>query len=576
LKISSIIDLVKDLDTSHQTKNLNKLLIRILLHLQVEFNKQNYNIMRTKRKFNFYGLKQSRFFRSFMLISFLLLLQAVGTKAYSNGVVVTNVSLSVKNTTDHYVLVNFDIAWNNSWRVSTGPSNWDASWVFVKYRIKGTATWQHSTLHTSGHTTPANSTISTSSDGKGIFIYRDADMEQGSVSYTGAQLRWDYGVDGVADGDAVEIVVSAIEMVYVPQASFYVGSGGSESGSFTDGSWTSGATIPLLITSEGALGIDNAAGKLWGTSSTGDNTIGNAAEDAEATLPAAFPKGYNAFYCMKYEITQEQYVDFLNKLTYTQQATRTAVAPNSAAGTGALSNNFRNGIDIMTAGVSDTKPAVYACNLDADVTYNDAVDGQNIACNWLSWADVAAYLDWAALRPFTELEYEKACRGTLTPVANEYAWGSTSITQATGISNGGANNETASNSDANCAYGNPASVPGPMRSGNFGQGINTRIGVGASYYGIMELSGNLWERPISVGNATGRGFTGTHGNGAVDASGNADVSLWPGTDAIGTCFRGGDWYNGAVFLRVSDRSEAAHTSNGRAYNYSGRGVRSVP
>ena len=36
--MNSIIDLVKDLDTSRQTKNLNKLLIRILLHLQVEFS----------------------------------------------------------------------------------------------------------------------------------------------------------------------------------------------------------------------------------------------------------------------------------------------------------------------------------------------------------------------------------------------------------------------------------------------------------------------------------------------------------------------------------------------------------
>jgi len=29
------------LDTSRQTKNLNKLLIRILLHLQVEFSSEN-------------------------------------------------------------------------------------------------------------------------------------------------------------------------------------------------------------------------------------------------------------------------------------------------------------------------------------------------------------------------------------------------------------------------------------------------------------------------------------------------------------------------------------------------------
>ena len=43
MKINSIIDLVKDLDTSRQTKNLNKLLIRILLHLQVEFSQNSSN-----------------------------------------------------------------------------------------------------------------------------------------------------------------------------------------------------------------------------------------------------------------------------------------------------------------------------------------------------------------------------------------------------------------------------------------------------------------------------------------------------------------------------------------------------
>ena len=45
MKINSIIDLVKDLDTSRQTKNLNKLLIRILLHLQVEFSYLNFESM---------------------------------------------------------------------------------------------------------------------------------------------------------------------------------------------------------------------------------------------------------------------------------------------------------------------------------------------------------------------------------------------------------------------------------------------------------------------------------------------------------------------------------------------------
>ena len=30
---------------------------------------------------------------------------------------------------------------------------------------------------------------------------------------------------------------------------------------------------------------------------------------------------------------------------------------------------------------------------------------------YISWPDLLAYADWAALRPITELEYEKAARG---------------------------------------------------------------------------------------------------------------------------------------------------------------------
>ena len=195
------------------------------------------------------------------------------------------------------------------------------------------------------------------------------------------QLRWVYGTNGVPDNAPLQVKVFAVEMVYVPQGSFYVGSGANpgESGSFTNGSRTSGATIPYQIASEAALGIDNAAGKLWGTSSSQGNTIGNATSYGEATLAAAYPKGFAAFYCMKYEISQGQYRDFLNGLTYAQQVSRTAVAPTSAAGTGALSstNANRNGLDIQTPGNSTTLvPAVYGCNLDADGSYNETVDGE--------------------------------------------------------------------------------------------------------------------------------------------------------------------------------------------------------
>jgi hypothetical protein len=60
----------------------------------------------------------------------------------------------------------------------------------------------------------------------------------GTFSITGAQLRWNYGANSVADDATVDVKVFAIEMVYVPQGSFYVGSGGTETGRFKDGTTT--------------------------------------------------------------------------------------------------------------------------------------------------------------------------------------------------------------------------------------------------------------------------------------------------------------------------------------------------
>ena len=61
---------------------------------------------------------------------------------YANNIQVANVTLTGQNTVDDYTLVEFDISWENSWRVVGGPGNWDAAWVFVKYRI-GAGPWLH-------------------------------------------------------------------------------------------------------------------------------------------------------------------------------------------------------------------------------------------------------------------------------------------------------------------------------------------------------------------------------------------------------------------------------------------------
>jgi formylglycine-generating enzyme required for sulfatase activity len=92
----------------------------------------------------------------------------------------------------------------------------------------------------------------------------------------------------------------------------------------------------------------------------------------------------------------------------------------------------------------------------------------------------------------------------------------------------------------------------------------------------MELSGNVWERPVTVGNATGRLFDGLHGNGALTVGGEADVSNWPGTAATGAGYRGGSWFSASVYARASYRLHAASVDADRFFINGGRGVRSAP
>jgi len=517
----------------------------------------------------------------------------VGT-AHANNIQLSNITLTGQNTTSDFTMVQFDLTWENSWRVSTGHPNWDAAWVFVKYRV-GSGPWLHAFLDNTGHNTgtgtaatitpgllnTANAFNATTNPAMGAFVHRSGDGA-GTFTQTGVQLRWNYGANGIAC-QAVDIKVFAVEMVLVPGGSFQVGDGTTTSvqGQFRNGS----TNTPLTISSENALTLGGSAnGNLANNNASVMNTADDFNNTTTQTLPAAFPKGFNAFYCMKYEISQGQYRDFLNVLAYTQQVSRTTAAPNSAAGTGALSNANRNGLDIQTPGNATTfVSAVYGSNLNGNGTYNESVDGENIACNFLSWMDGAAFADWAALRPMTELEFEKACRGTLTPLANEFAWGTISITGATGISNSGANDEVASNTGANAAFNNNANVSGPLRVGSFATASSTRAQAGASYFGIMELSGNLWERTVSVGNAIGRNFTAPiHGNGLLTNDGFCDISTWPGfvtnkvSYATGAGFRGGGWGSTSIRLRASDRFSASFVHTARARDYGFRAVRSVP
>lgn len=286
---------------------------------------------------------------------------------------------------------------------------------------------------------------------------------------------------------------------------------------------------------------------------------------------------------MKYEISQEQYASFLNTLTFTQQLARTAVNPASAVGTNAIASAAtpcRNGIKVRTSGVSAITPAVYGCDLNNNGTFNEAADGQNIACNWLAWSDMIAYLDWAALRPMTEFEFEKVCRGASpSSLPGEYAWSSVVITQAlsTSINNSGQAGETsAASGNGLCVYGGSTTANGPLRCGFAASTATNKAQAGGAWFGVMEMSGNVWEQCVGGQSFNYSGFTNACGDGTLSTAGAANTTNWPasGGGQGGGVGRGGAYDTGAINCTISDCGLLTNSTNqGRYQTFGGRGVR---
>lgn len=469
----------------------------------------------------------------------------------ANNVAVSNASLA-ECSQPLTCVVRFDIGWDNSWR---NAANHDAVWVFAKYSPDNGANWQHVTMKTAGINPlgfavdgGTNLDIIVPADLKGAFLRRPTDdLTQGRVASQRVRLVWDFNADGLASTNIVKIKVYAVEMVYIPQESFYAGSGGSGANEFT---------LTQISTANASSGGGYPAGQ---------------------TAPnASWPNGYSAFYAMKTEISQGLYRDFLNTLSGAQSANRCLAASAGdfmCGAAGVTTPQNRNGIQKQAGG--------YVCNLDNDVNYDEDADGESIACNWINWADLAAVADWAALRPMTELEYEKMCRGSSTAVINEYPWGAAyGLRASRGISNAGFGSETATNASnyANCTASNHPAIQGPMRCGVFATSApqTTRMQSGAGYYGNMELAGNVWEQGVTIGHATGRAYTGAHGDGVLTAAGDANALNWPAADAAGAGFRGGSWADTGSRLMISDRQNAFSGDATRRATYGGRCVRTAP
>ncbi len=508
------------------------------------------------------------FFLSISGIIAAVLLSLIPQPATANNLQVGNVRLANHDAFAKTMDVVFNLQWDNSWRGTyDSVESWDAAWVFVKFKAPDAANWTHAWLSTSpnAHTAPdgvvdvGTTRVSGTDRGMGAFVYSSA-PRAGGVIYSGTRLKWDYGAQGYdfGSGGGIEVSVHAIEMAHVTEGAFWAGNTNAViSNSFRD---EANAASPLRIASEAAQSI----------------FYGAATPSASYALPAAFPKGHKGFYCMKYMVTQGQYAEFLNMLTRSQQASlcsATTLGRYMYFDNSKTSSQNWNYINVSDE-TADPLPRVYATSTP------------DLICNWIGWDDGIRYAAWAGLRPMTELEFEKACRGPLAPVDGEFAWGDTlnaimyhagngaytgrEIATGSGRSSAGWNPDYSANSAIKLPNTQTTQMP---RAGIFATATSSRRQSGASYWGIMQLSCSLNEQVVSPRDATGLGFQGTHGSGTT-----ANPADWPPVgygSTAGIARRGAEWFSENPRARVADRASIIH-GGARSMHFGWRAVRSAP
>jgi len=288
-------------------------------------------------------------------------------------------------------LVSFNLSWDISWRHEV---NHDAVWVFFKARSAGASEWQpvrlvadkvrNPTGFGQGSGTPLEFLVPQDEGGPvGMFVRRgEYGYGLASASNVTAVMEWKPSTDTRhPTPDTPEVRAYAVEMVYIPEGAFYLNTGGVEPFRFyqyTDGTQH---TQPYRVASEGAIPTGQQADKLWARR--------GAQPEDKGEIPAAYPKGYGAFYCMKIQIKGRQYTDFLNTIPPEQAEKRYASEKEGNSG-------------ITRSG---TNPVVYAISNEGGMRLFSPV----------SWGDGIAYAAWAGLRPMSELEYIKIGRGMLEP-----------------------------------------------------------------------------------------------------------------------------------------------------------------
>ncbi len=388
--------------------------------------------------------------------------------AVANNMLIQNVTTTGNNAAAKTIQLQFDMSWDNSWRDSL---NWDAAWVFIKFK-DANGLWQHAQLNQSGFANGSGTanTVKVTSDKIGCWVYRSA-LGSGTFNATSMQLQWNYGLSGLADVTGLEVRMFSAEMVYVPVGEFNCAKSYSLSiPSFNDYKWSweqnfyaSGKNNPVINERLSPIFTHNENQNIRIKGNSGIDT------DADGLVDNLnYPTGYNPFYALKYELTEQQYADFLNTLTANQRTTL------GVAGTG---------ITLSNGQYFSSSP--------------------NKACVKSNVDRLLSYADWAGIRPISFTEFNKASYGPMKPVLSNGYW----LYPAWGTDNQSSGH----------------SIDSVRNVGIYATSTSGRSSSGASYYGLMDLTGNAREPVVDLNFLT---FSIQNGNGSISDLGFHDVEIW--------------------------------------------------
>jgi hypothetical protein len=233
-------------------------------------------------------------------------------------------------------------------------------------------------------------------------------------------------------------------------------------------SWPDGEVIlsPSLTYNNGAILSLRIKGDV-GLDSDNNGTIDN----------TTYPVGYKAFYCYKYELTEQQYADFLNTLTATQRTTL------GVAGTG---------ITLSNGQYFSSTP--------------------NKACGNSTEVRLLAIADWSGFRPMSFLEFNKVSYGPFQPLLTQ-----NSVSVAVILNGYAAHGST-------CCFNDGGSSGSLANVGSYAtNATSTRAQASASFYGVLDLTGNTHEPVVKLNNLA---FSNVNGDGTLNSNGNHNVNNW--------------------------------------------------